>query len=170
MQLQNAEAEFATFLDGPLSLGSKLGVLLVQLPPSATFDAPSAERFFRNAREVTTVPIACEPRHRTWFEHDATELLRSHAITRVAADPVCVPAAAEPDGDLSLVYFRLHGSPKTYYSAYDDIYLRRLATRLRALHTAGREVWSIFDNTALGAATTNGLELDRLAGGPLDDQ
>jgi uncharacterized protein YecE (DUF72 family) len=74
-----------------------------------------------------------------------------------------VPAAAEPGGWPGTVYFRLHGSPRTYYSAYDASYLDALATRLLA---APPGAWCIFDNTALGAATTNALGLlDRLAGG-----
>ena len=61
-----------------------------------------------------------------------------------------------------LVYYRLHGSPKVYYSAYRDEYLETLATTLtRAAKSAG--VWCIFDNTAAFAATANALDvLDRV--------
>jgi uncharacterized protein YecE (DUF72 family) len=31
-----------------------------------------------------------------------------------------------------VVYYRLHGSPRVYYSAYDKSYLDRLSARLRA--------------------------------------
>jgi uncharacterized protein YecE (DUF72 family) len=56
------------------------------------------------------------------------------------------------------VYHRLHGSPKVYYSAYDDSYLAALAGKLI---TAARSatVWCIFDNTAEGAATANALDV-----------
>ena len=55
------------------------------------------------------------------------------------------------------MYYRLHGAPRIYYSPYDAPYLDALAHRLRDHAAAGREVWCIFDNTALGAATTNAL-------------
>jgi uncharacterized protein YecE (DUF72 family) len=46
-----------------------------------------------------------------------------------------------------------------YYSAYSEEYLDALAARLRAEAAAGRSVWCIFDNTTLGAATRNALDL-----------
>lgn len=54
-------------------------------------------------------------------------------------------------------YYRLHGSPKIYCSAYTDQYIESLATRIRSDRADERVVWCIFDNTALGAATRNAL-------------
>ena len=51
-----------------------------------------------------------------------------------AADPAVVPPAAEPGGWDGLVYYRLHGSPKVYYSAYPDEHLEDLAKRLKQKH------------------------------------
>ena len=100
--------------------------------------------------------VALEPRHASWFEPAADRLVTGYRIARVAADPAVVPAAAEPGGWDGLVYYRLHGSPKVYYSAYADEYLEALAKTLtRSARTA--EVWCIFDNTAEGAATANAL-------------
>lgn len=56
-------------------------------------------------------------------------------------------------------YYRLHGSPRTYYSAYTPQYIESLATRIQGELRDGKLVWCIFDNTALGAATSNALEL-----------
>ena len=100
--------------------------------------------------------VALEPRHPTWFEPEAEELVTSYRVARVAADPAVVPAAAEPGGWDGLVYYRLHGSPKIYYSAYPDEYLEALARTLaRAAKSA--DVWCIFDNTAAFAATGDAL-------------
>jgi uncharacterized protein YecE (DUF72 family) len=75
----------------------------------------------------------------------------------VAADPARVPAAGEPGGWDGLVYHRLHGSPRIYYSDYDAPYLDALAERLRADAGRAQAVWCVFDNTALGHATANAL-------------
>lgn len=92
---------------------------------------------------------------------DANRLLQRLSITRVAADPAVVPAAAEPGGDPGKVYLRLHGSPQVYYSPYTQAYLDGLAFRLRAYARAGAGVWCIFDNTIRGAATSNALHVMR---------
>lgn len=148
-----------TFLDEASALGPRLGCLLVQLPPSLDLDRGAAEAFFAALRERTSVPAACEPRHASWFTGEADALLAEHEVARVAADPARVPRAGEPGGWRGMTYYRLHGSPRIYYSAYDDAYLEGVAERIREDRVAGRRVWCIFDNTALGAATANALEL-----------
>ena len=150
-------ARFANEVSG---LGPKLGCLLVQLPPSLAFDEQIAADFFSLLKSgIENLPVACEPRHPTWFTSTAQELLLRHRIARVIADPPPVPAAALPGGCQDIVYYRLHGSPRMYYSAYDQAYLATLATTLKQHSLAGRQAWCIFDNTALGAATLNALAL-----------
>ena len=149
------------FLDEALGLGPKLGALLVQLRPTLEFETGMVERFFENLRSSYTGTVVVEPRHKTWFTHDSNRLLQRLAITRVAADPSVVPAAAEPGGDPGKVYFRLHGSPRVYASPYTASFLDGLAFRLRAYARAGAAVWCIFDNTINGAATSNALHLAR---------
>ncbi len=88
--------------------------------------------------------------------------MREFAIARAAADPPVVPAAGGPGGDDRLRYYRLHGSPRTYYSAYDSRRLSEIAGCLQGEKRDGCEVWCIFDNTAAGAATANALELQAM--------
>lgn len=141
----------------------KLGPLLVQLPPSFAFEPGIVASFLEALRERHEGPVACEPRHVSWFEPDADDLLVAHRVARVAADPAKVPAAAEPGGWPGLAYLRLHGSPRVYYSSYEDASLDALATRLCELAAGdAEEVWCIFDNTASGAAVGNALQLQRL--------
>jgi uncharacterized protein YecE (DUF72 family) len=149
------------FLAESAELRAKRGVLLVQLPPSFAFDAALAGAFFTTLRARYDGLLACEPRHPTWFADDAEDALRRAHVARVAADPAVVPAAALPGGWSGFVYHRLHGAPRTYYSAYDDAALHAVAERLRA---ATVPAWCIFDNTALDAATANALDLIDLLG------
>ena len=151
----------AQFFEEAGALGSKLGCLLVQLPPRLSFDPAIAREFFASLRARTSVAIACEPRHASWFEEKADQTLDRVRIARVAADPARVPPASEPGGWSGFSYYRLHGSPKVYYSAYSAEFIEALAPRLREEESADRAVWVIFDNTTLGAATRNALELSR---------
>jgi uncharacterized protein YecE (DUF72 family) len=88
-------------------------------------------------------------------------MLRAHRVARVAADPARVPLAAVPGGWDGLVYFRLHGSPRMYYSDYAPAQLVTVARQLQSA-AAAAEGWCIFDNTTLGAATGNAMALARL--------
>lgn len=144
------------FLDQAAGLGAKLGVILAQLPPNLAFDAARAGAFLSRLRASASCGLACEPRHRSWFGGEADALLRGLSIARVAADPPRPAGAGEPGGWPGLVYRRLHGSPRMYFSNYDDAALRGIARRIEA-EKAGAEVWCIFDNTAAGHALGNAL-------------
>lgn len=154
------------FLSECTALGNKLGPLLIQLPPSLKFEAAIAEDFFAQLRMQTSSATVIEPRHPGWFTDEVDRVLRKFRIARAAVDPAPknVPKenASEPGGDPALAYFRLHGSPRIYYSDYADDYLAALATRLRSMRRAGANVWCIFDNTALGHAVENALTLSAL--------
>lgn len=158
-RLLDCEEPLATFLDEVAALGVKLGPLLVQLPPSLAYDASLAGAFFAVLRALHDGPVALEPRHATWFTADAAAQLAKYAVARVAADPARVPEAAVPGGWRDLAYFRLHGSPRMYWSRYDDAWLSALAEHVAEATRRAGEVWCIFDNTAGGAAVPNALGL-----------
>lgn len=148
------------FLRQVRHLSDRLGPLLFQLPPSLTFDLEVARRFLDLLREHHLGQVVWEPRHASWFEAGVESLLREYRIARVAADPACVSAASTPGGDESLAYFRLHGSPRVYYSSYSDEFLDSLAVKLVGL-AAAAPACCVFDNTALGFAAENALALNR---------
>ncbi|HEX3872004.1 MAG TPA: DUF72 domain-containing protein [Pirellulales bacterium] len=158
-RLVDPEAQIDKFLDETSGLGEKRGPVLVQLPPSLEFDALVAERFFQAVRLRTDARVVCEPRHPSWFNVEAASLLTRYSIDRVAADPAVVVEASSPGGAGRTAYFRWHGSPRVYYSKYDELALRNLAARLASATQKATDVWCIFDNTALGAATGNALVL-----------
>jgi len=152
------------FLEESAALGDKRGPLLLQLPPSFAFDRRVAARFFDLLRSRFAGGVVCEPRHPTWFAAGAETLLLEHHIARVAADPAPAPGAGAPGGWPGLVYYRLHGAPRKYWSPYDADSLARLAQAVRP--TVSRaDAWIVFDNTASGAALENALDLMMLAGG-----
>ena len=149
------------FLEEIGGLGAKLGAVLVQLPPSLAFDAAVAGDFLDDLRARFSGFVALEPRHVSWFGAAADAMLVEHRVARVAADPAVAPQGGEPGGWLRGAYWRLHGSPRMYYSPYGPARLEGIAGRLRA--QAPGDTWCIFDNTALGAATAEALALrDRL--------
>lgn len=153
-RLQGSAAALDEFLAQCSGLGEKLGCLLVQLPPSLAFEPGVAQAFLEQLRARFQGSVALEPRHESWL--GAQPLLVQHHIARVAADPSPLPGGTQPGGWPGLRYYRLHGSPRIYHSAYGEPYLQALA------RTLGANAWCMFDNTASGMATTDALALKAL--------
>jgi uncharacterized protein YecE (DUF72 family) len=158
-KLADGGALLASFVAEVIGLGDKLGVLLVQLPPRLAFEKRAAGRFFRDLHQHIDVTVACEPRHASWFTPAANDWLAERRIARVAADPAPATGGGEPGGWNGLAYFRWHGSPRIYYSDYDEVALAALGERLAAQREQGVPTWCILDNTALAAALGNALAL-----------
>ena len=150
------------FADEVAGLGNNLGGVLVQLPPSLMFDARTADTFFAMLRRRVSAPVACEPRHSSWFEAGVTALWQRYDIARVAADPARIPEAAQPAGSGCWDYWRWHGSPRMYYDKYDEDRLYVLAKSILARSARNHTAWCIFDNTAAGHAIANAARLQAL--------
>jgi uncharacterized protein YecE (DUF72 family) len=155
-RLTDFEAGLARFLDEVSGLGRKLGVILVQLPPGLVYDPQTATVLFQALEQPKLAAIACEPRHPSWFTPQVDAALKDLRIARVAADPPRATADGTPGGWQGLRYWRLHGSPKIYYSDYSHAALVPLSAKLKP------EDWCIFDNTAAFAALGNALDLRTL--------
>jgi uncharacterized protein YecE (DUF72 family) len=158
--LRGCDELVAAWLQEISGLGSKLAVLLVQLPPRLAFDPDTARAFFAPLASATSARIVCEPRHASWFDAGPDTLLDHLKVARVAADPARVPAAAKPGGWRGFAYWRLHGSPVIYRSAYGAARLEACAATIRREAPAGGETWCIFDNTAAMAAIGDAFLLE----------
>lgn len=159
LRLVDSEQRLEEFLVQCSGLGERLGCLLVQLPPSLAFDEAVTERFFTDLRDRYAGAVVVEPRHVSWVS--AESLLVKYRVAQAVVDPSRIGSDLSPRGASSVKYWRLHGSPRIYYSPYDSAYLQRLAAQLVKAAAHGN-VWCIFDNTASGAALHNALELKAL--------
>ena len=162
LRLQNAETALANFFaSGLLRLGTKLGPLLWQLPPSFKFDPDRIETFLKLLPHTTTEAAALARHHdkhmngRAWTEagpshkirhameirHESfrspafIRLLRTHHVALVCADTVDWPRLMDVTADF--VYVRLHGSEELYASGYDDEALDTWAARVTAWARGG---------------------------------
>jgi uncharacterized protein YecE (DUF72 family) len=161
-RLSGAGEPLKKFIGETAHLGSKLGPMLVQLPPSLVFSEKSSVRFFDLLRKEFRGDVALEPRHASWFTTKVNAILKKLKIARVKADPAKPPEAVESGGANGLVYYRLHGSPRIYWSDYPMDYLERISNDLAVHREHGARVWCVFDNTAQGFAARNALTMQRL--------
>lgn len=154
--LRPKEKDVRASLEGIQHLGDKLGFLLLQFPKSMDFHAKNMDRFFRIIRESYHGPIALEARNCAWIESEGKKLMYDYEVSKVVADPERCPGGPKKLLTASgSAYFRLHGAPVIYRSSYPKKYLRELKQEIKAF----KNVWVIFDNTTLGKATGNALEL-----------
>lgn len=163
-RLRESERALANFFaSGLLTLRTKLGPILWQLPPSLKFDPVLIDEFLgllpRNSdaaltlarrRDVTLMRgrsalsvdrnrrlrHAMEVRHDSFRDERFIALLRKHRVALVVADT----AGRWPDlRDVTadFVYIRLHGDQELYASGYGDSALGRWAGRIRTWATGG---------------------------------
>ena len=160
-KLTDIDAALEQFVSEVAGLGNKLGALLVQLPGRFEFNNGTTQNFFRRLRTLHAGDVVCEPRHPSWFTSEATNVLVKHRIARVAADPPKGHTACAPGAWPGVVYFRLHGSPRTYFTPYEQPFLVAIAERAADYPVP---VWVIFDNTGSGAAFENAVRMRELVG------
>jgi uncharacterized protein YecE (DUF72 family) len=156
-RLREIETPLANFLaSGVLRLGSKLGPLLWQFPPSFRFDAGLMEDFLallpKDTQEAAALarqhddrlegrawlqvegkrPVrhAVEIRHESFRDPAFIDLLRRHDVALVCADTVDWPRLMDLTADF--VYCRLHGSAELYRSRYEKAALERWVARVDA--------------------------------------
>jgi uncharacterized protein YecE (DUF72 family) len=158
----DAEGRLEQFLDETGGLGEKRGPILIQLPPSFAFDRAVVTAFLDALRQRFDGEAVLEPRHETWFTDVVDSLLQEYRVARVAADPARVPAARSVGGYQEIVYIRLHGSPRIYYSAYSPEVLESVAAEIQSWIARDTRTWCIFDNTALGFATSDALAVQAM--------
>ncbi|MFQ6593808.1 MULTISPECIES: DUF72 domain-containing protein [Pseudomonas] len=152
LRLQRCDTALDEFLEQCLHLGEKLGCLLVQLPPSLSYDPAVASNWFMALRQRFAGAVVLEPRHPSWRE--AESLLMDLHIGRVIADPVVIQMSTGWPG---VQYWRLHGAERIYYSAYGPERVKAFGQQLDLSVAAGVPTWCIFDNTASGHATADAL-------------
>jgi uncharacterized protein YecE (DUF72 family) len=173
-RLGDVDAPLANFFaSGVLTLGTKLGPVLWQLPPNLAFDEALLDAFLARlprthgeasalarhrdrrmagrAAYALGVPAdrlirhAVEVRHPS-FETDAwRSVLERHGVASVIADT----AGRYPRIDwvtADFAYARLHGEEELYTSGYDEPSLARWEAWVRAHVEAGRDTFVYFDN------------------------
>jgi uncharacterized protein YecE (DUF72 family) len=174
-RLVDVEAPLANFFaSGPLALGPKFGPVLWQLParsrfnpdvlasflsllPRTTGEAADlarrhdaklpADRALTTATTDVRIRHAIEPRHASFGDPAALDLLRRFGVGLVVSDAGDKwPRFEQVTSDL--VYVRLHGAEELYTSGYGPEALDWWADRVSGWSADGLDVVVYFDNDA----------------------
>jgi uncharacterized protein YecE (DUF72 family) len=88
-RLRDPDEPVARFLDRAAGLGSKLGPVLIQLPPSLRAEPETLDAVL--ARFPSGVRVAVEPRHDSWWTPAVREVLTRRGAALCWADRRCRP-------------------------------------------------------------------------------
>ena len=139
-RMRDAESNVAEFLRRSETLGSRLGVLLFQLPHYLKKDVPRLRDFLALLPEGKRV--AFEFRNATWHDDEVYETLRSRGAM------FCVTDAEE--GDTPFVTTAECGYVRLRRTHYDESDLRAWAERIAAQPVACTYVYFMHEDEALG--------------------
>ncbi len=163
-RLEVVEEPLGLFFERFAALRPRMGPVLIQLPPSLTYDRQLLERFLMALKPYSAHHrFALEARHESWTQPEALDHLGSGGLAWVIAHsggrfPYKETATAD------FVYLRFHGPEKLYGSGYPDEQLREYAPKIAAWLTSGTPVWAFFNNDIGGHAVRDAQRLKNFVG------
>lgn len=135
-------------------IGSAMGPLLLQLPPSLGRDDERL-RAFLSLPTASDCRLAIEFRKPDWFAEPVYEILQEHGVALAISDLEKLPAPAVSTAQW--VYARFHGAGGgKYEGSYSDDQLRRWADVIRGMAPEG---YVYFNNDIGGAAPGDALRM-----------
>jgi uncharacterized protein YecE (DUF72 family) len=156
-RLRDPEEPVSRILERVQPLGSKLGPILLQLPPNLKIDLAAMDAVL--GCFPSHVKVAVEARNPTWFVDEYAEVLSRHnAASCIAVSPDReTPVWRTADWG----YARFHEGQKKPYTTYAKKTLTAWAERLRGLFD-GASVYVFFDNDTNACAPRNAKTLASL--------
>jgi uncharacterized protein YecE (DUF72 family) len=160
LRLFGPEPWVMRIVEGLRRLGSRLGVLLVQLPPGFAVDNQRLAYFLKLL--PPRLRVAIEFRNPTWHQDSTFALLEEHGAAYCVMSGARLPCVLRATAQF--VYVRLHGPDHDhlYGGSYSDADLRWWADRIQEWQGMGRDVFVYFNNDGHGHAVRNALRLKEL--------
>lgn len=134
-------------------LKEKLGCVLFQFPPSFRFSSENLHQIIRNLD--LKFKNVVEFRHESWWNQEVWDAFLENNITFCSVSHPQLPNTIFKD--FPLIYIRLHGTPKMFYSNY---YIEELLYIKNVMDLKSGFIY--FNNTASEAGILNALELNKL--------
>lgn len=158
-RLRDPAEPVARLLDRTAGLGAKTGPILLQLPP----DFPLALDRLADTLEQfpSSMRVAVEPRHESWFVDECFELLAA----RDAA--LCIVDRRNRNSPLTRTaswgYVRFHEGVATPRPCYGERALNTWVERIAKRWTADADVFVYFNNDQRACAVRDATRFARLA-------
>jgi uncharacterized protein YecE (DUF72 family) len=165
------ERDLSKFLEllKPLTSPEKLGVLLVQLPPSLEADYDLLESFIK-VLPLDVFKFAVEFRHKSWWREETWSLLRRCGVANTVVDEPLLPSDAIVTAGHA--YVRWHGlGKKVWYDyRYGKEQIAKWIPKVKEIASKSKEVYGYWNNHFHGYAVLNCLEAIEMMGLLTDEQ
>jgi len=159
---KGVEADFSKFLYlvAPMLRAKKLGPVLIQLPPSFTFDEADRLDAFLATLPKEEMQFAVEFRHKSWIREESWNLLHRHNVANTVVDEPLLPPETVVTADFSFIRWHGHGTRPWYNYRYDKSELEPWAERLKEITDKTEKTsYGYFNNHYGGRAVGNALQM-----------
>jgi len=158
LKVENDLLRFLELLN-PLKASSKLGCLLIQLPPSFVYerDHGNLETFLEMLPDG--YEFAAEFRDHSWMRNDSWKLLERHNVAYCIVDEPLLPPEVHVTADFA--YFRWHGrGTRPWYDyRYSREELEEWVPRVEKTRNVVDKIYGYFNNHYHGYAVENCIEI-----------
>ena len=158
---KGVEADLVRFLGllRPLIASGKLGPVLIQLPPSYSYqtDFEKLKGFLGQVPE--DVRFAVEFRHPSWLQEDVWSLLRSKNIANVIVDEPLLPPDTIVTADFAFIRWHGRGTRPWYNYRYGEKELDGWVPRVKDVASRVKQTFGYFNNHFKGFAVESSLKL-----------
>jgi uncharacterized protein YecE (DUF72 family) len=162
-RLRDPEEPVARLMRAAAELGSRLGPVLLQLPPTLTADPPRlAACLAAFTASALRASIAVEPRHQSWWTESTRDVLAAHGACLCWADQLGHPVTPFWR-TAGWGYVRFHKGTAGPSPRYGTRALQAWLDRLIATWPDEAPVYVFFNNDAEGAAVADSAEFAALA-------
>jgi uncharacterized protein YecE (DUF72 family) len=173
LDLKNgAEGDLIRFLSlmKPLIAAGKMGPVLIQLPPSFSYDADfeRLEGFLGAVPE--DVRFAVEFRHPSWLRDDVWSLLRREKVANTIVDEPLLPPDLVVTADFAFIRWHGRGSRPWYNYRYSPQELAAWVPKVKEVAGRVKETFGYFNNHFRGFAVENSLKMMGLMGQSTPEQ
>lgn len=139
-------------------LKEKTGPVLFQLPPSLHYSEEKLQLIIQSMNASFTNVVEC--RHESWWNKNVFTAFKKNNISFCSISYPGLPNDVILTSET--IYYRFHGVPKLYYSAYDQKFLKKITDSISK--STARTAFIYFNNTAGRGAIENAGYIKQYAG------
>jgi uncharacterized protein YecE (DUF72 family) len=152
-KFNNARREANDFYElASRGLDDKLGCVLFQLPPNLVYSESALQNILNTLDPAFTNVL--EFRHESWWTGKAHNVLKQHGISFCGISYPGLPDQVMRS--VPVLYYRFHGVPQLYASAYDIKTMSKIAEDICAFRGVS-DVYIYFNNDIHAEAIRNAI-------------